>query len=80
MLPAGQKLFSSTAIVLVIHTVQSAMIAIEVSTYICHWHHVKVFSYMTRFVQHRIMKLSFFSINLCHFNLRTHATFDHSPI
>jgi len=40
---AGQKLFSSTAIVLGIHMVQSVMIAIKVSTYICHQHCIKVF-------------------------------------
>lgn len=73
MLPAGQKLFCTTAIVLGAHTVQAVMIAIKVSTYICHQHCIKVFSYMMRSVQIQVMKLSFFSINLCHFNLWTNA-------
>lgn len=80
MLPAGQKLFCSTAIVLGVHTVQAVMIAIKVSTYICHQHCIKVFSYTMRCVQIQVMKLSFFSINLCHFSLWTNAALDCSLI
>lgn len=69
MLPAGQKLFCSTAIVLGVHTVQAVMIAVKGSTYICHQHCIKVLSDMMRSVQVQVMKLSFFSINLCHFSL-----------
>lgn len=68
MLPAGQKLFCSTAIVLGVPTVQAVMTAIKVSTYICHQHCIKAFSYLMRSVQIQVMKLSFFSINLCHFS------------
>lgn len=54
--------------------VYSVMIGTKVSTNTCHQQHIKLFVFhMTRPVQIQIMKLSFFSINLCHFHLCTNA-------